>query len=155
MFGFLKRKKDNNIYAPVSGKCIDITEVQDATFASKMMGDGIAIIPLTNVVKAPCDGEISAMFHTGHAFGVKADNGLEILIHIGIDTVNLEGKGFTVLKQKGDKIKKGEAIIEFDLENIKKDFDTSTMMIITNGEAFNKLNVSKDVEDGEVIMEAK
>lgn len=155
MFNFFKSKIDNNVYAPVDGKCIDITEVSDATFASKMMGDGIAIIPTSNVIKAPCNGTISMIFHTGHAFGMKADNGLEILIHIGIETVNLNGKGFKALKKNGDKVKKGESIIEIDLEEIKKDYDPSTMLIITNQKPIQKLKVSDYVKDGEMIIEVK
>lgn len=155
MFNFFKSKIDNNVYAPVDGKCIDITEVSDATFASKMMGDGIAIVPTSNVIKAPCNGTISMIFHTGHAFGMKADNGLEILIHIGIETVNLNGKGFKALKKNGDKVKKGESIIEIDLEEIKKDYDPSTMLIITNQKPIQKLKVSDYVKDGEMIIEVK
>lgn len=155
MFNFFKNKIDNNVYAPVDGKCIDITEVSDATFASKMMGDGIAIVPTSNVIKAPCNGTISMIFHTGHAFGMKADNGLEILIHIGIETVNLNGKGFKALKKNGDKVKKGESIIEIDLEEIKKDYDPSTMLIITNQKPIQKLKVSDYVKDGEMIIEVK
>lgn len=153
MFNFFKHKIDNNIYAPVDGKCIDITEVHDATFASKMMGDGVAIVPASNIIKAPCNGTLSTVFHTGHAFGMLADNGAEILIHIGIETVNLNGKGFKALKGEGDKVKKGEPIVEIDLEEIKRDYDPSTMLIITNQKPIQKRKVSDYVEGGEVIIE--
>ena len=85
MFNLFKSKVDKNIYAPVKGKCIDITEVNDIGFASLSMGDGIAIIPDTHIIAAPCDGTVQMIFRTGHAFGIKADNGFEILIHIGIN----------------------------------------------------------------------
>ena len=105
MFGFFKNKNENVIYAPVKGTCIDITEVDDIGFSSKMMGDGVAIVPIEGIVTAPCDGKISMIFDTGHAFGMEANNGAEILIHIGIDTVNLNGEGFEILKKPGQKVK--------------------------------------------------
>ncbi len=134
MFNLFKSKVDKNIYAPVKGKCIDITEVNDIGFASLSMGDGIAIIPDTHIIAAPCDGTVQMIFRTGHAFGIKADNGFEILIHIGIDTVNLEGKGFNVHVKQGDKVKAGDQVISFDKTYVENSsIDMTTMTIFTSG----------------------
>ena len=153
MFNLFKKSIDENIYAPVSGKCIDITEVDDIGFSSKSMGDGIAIIPTTNDIVAPCDGVVQMIFRTGHAFGIKGANGFAILIHIGIDTVNLEGKGFTILKELNQKVKKGEPIIHIDLDEIKKEYDPTTLLIITNNKKINKININNNITTGDVILE--
>lgn len=153
MFEFLKKKKDENIYAPVKGKCIDITEVDDAGFSSKVMGDGIAIIPEEDVIYAPADGTLSMMFATGHAFGIVADNGAEILVHIGIDTVNLNGDGFRTMKKAGEHVRKGEAIVKIDLAKMKESYDMSTMVIITNEKKFKKLALQTMVGIDTPILE--
>ena len=152
MFGFFKNKNENVIYAPVKGTCIDITEVDDIGFSSKMMGDGGAIGPIEGIVTAPCDGKISMIFDTGHAFGMEANNGAEILIHIGIDTVNLNGEGFEILKKPGQKVKRGEPVIRFDLEKVKKLYDTATMVIMTNGKNFVKTAVGCNVDNDTKIF---
>lgn len=152
MFGFFKNKNENVIYAPVKGTCIDITEVDDIGFSSKMMGDGVAIVPIEGIVTAPCDGKISMIFDTGHAFGMEANNGAEILIHIGIDTVNLNGEGFEILKKPGQKVKRGEPAIRFDLEKVKKLYDTATMVIMTNGKNFVKTAVGCNVDNDTKIF---
>lgn len=153
MFNLFKSKIDKNVYAPVNGKCIDITEVNDIGFASQLMGDGIAIIPDSSVVVAPCDGTLQMIFRTGHAFGMKADNGFEILIHIGIDTVNLEGKGFTVLKKVNQTVKKGEPIIEFDLNTMKEEYDTTIILVVTNRKLFHKITLHDIVGVGDIVLE--
>lgn len=153
MFNLFNAKIDKNIYAPVQGKCIDITEVDDIGFSSKAMGDGIAVIPESDTFVAPCNGVLQMIFRTGHAFGIKGDNGFEILIHIGIDTVNLEGTGFTVLKKVNQKVKKGDPIVKVDLEKLKKEYDMSTLMIVTNGKNFNKMAISKTVSLGDIVLE--
>mgnify|MGYP004587331557 FL=1 len=152
MFGFFKNKNENAIYAPVKGTCIDITEVNDIGFSSKIMGDGVAIVPTEGIVTAPCDGRISMIFDTGHAFGIEANNGAEILIHIGIDTVNLNGEGFEILKKTGQKVKKGEPVIRFELEKVKKLYDTATMVIMTNGKSFVKTAVGYNVDNDTKIF---
>lgn len=132
MFGFFKKKTDPAVYAPVKGKCIDITEVNDEGFSSKIMGDGVAVIPEESVIKAPADGKLTMIFETGHAFGMEADNGLELLLHIGIDTVNEKGNGFKILKKSGDAVKKGTPVVELELETLKEKYDMTTMVIVTN-----------------------
>ena len=153
MFNLFKEKSDKNIYAPVKGKCIDITEVNDIGFSSQSMGDGIAFIPKSNIIVAPCDGELEMVFRTGHAFGIKGHNGFDILVHIGIDTVNLEGKGFTILKEANQKVKKGEPIIQIDLEEINKIYDSTVIMIVTNGKLFNKITLDQNIDLGVTVLE--
>lgn len=153
MLNFFKKTNDNKIYAPVKGKCIDISNVNDEVFSKKMMGDGVAIIPIDNIIKAPADGKLTMLFDTGHAIGMKMDNGLEILIHIGIDTVNENGKGFEVLKKTGEYFKHGEPIVKIDLDYLKSKYDMSTMVVVTNKEKVLKLNLNRDVDENSPILE--
>ena len=135
MFSFLKKKeKGLGLKAYLSGEIIDITEVNDEVFSSKMMGDGVAIIPSTNLVKSPADGEITVvMSESKHAVGIRFENGVEALIHVGIDTVSMNGQGFEVFVKEGDKVKQGDNLIKFDPGLIKeKGFVADTMLVITN-----------------------
>ena len=132
LFDLFKSDDDSLLVMPCDGKLIDITEVNDQTFSSKMMGDGFAVIPDSNVICAPCDGTLSMVFRTKHAFGIKMKNGMEVLVHIGINTVELNGKGFISLKKAGQIVKKGTPVIEFDSEALKN-YDQTIMVIITNG----------------------
>ncbi|MEH7085535.1 PTS glucose transporter subunit IIA [Neobacillus drentensis] len=126
---------------PIEGEIIPITEVPDQVFSQKMMGDGFAIVPSKGSVVSPVDGEIMNVFPTKHAIGIKASQGYEILIHVGMDTVNLKGEGFTVLVKDGEKITKGQEILKFDLDFIKKSAPSIvTPIIFTN---LTKLNVKK------------
>ena len=100
----------------VSGKIIPLTAVNDDVFSKGMMGTGVAIVPDDDVIVAPCDGEVTMLFPTMHAFGMKNEDGVEILVHIGIDTVNLEGKGFTCFVENGQSVKKGDKMLEIDIE---------------------------------------
>jgi PTS system N-acetylglucosamine-specific IIC component len=124
---------DQDFVMPIEGEIIPITEVEDQVFSQKMMGDGFAIIPANGSVVSPVDGEIMNVFPTKHAIGIKSKQGLEILIHIGMDTVNLKGEGFTVLVEEGEKVIKGKEVLKFDLEFIKKSApSTVTPVVFTN-----------------------
>ena len=152
---FGKEKKDNGIYAPLAGQAVPVTEVPDPTFAEGMLGDGIAIIPTEGKVYAPCDATVDMMFTTGHAVSLVADCGAEILIHIGLETVSLEGKPFTVHVANGDKVKKGQLMIEVDLEAIKAlGLPTITPMLICNTDDYPTFNtfVDKDVTNEDVVI---
>ena len=153
MFGFFKKKTDPAVYAPVKGKCIDITEVNDEGLSSKIMGDGVAVIPEESVIKAPADGKLTMIFETGHAFGMEADNGLELLLHIGIDTVNEKGNGFKILKKSGDAVKKGTHVVELELETLKEKYDMTTMVIVTNEKKITKPALQKAVDENTAILE--
>lgn len=107
------------VYSPLSGTVVPIEEVPDAAFAEKMLGDGVAVIPDTGVVAAPANGVISALPASGHAFGMELTSGVELLVHVGIDTVEMNGTGFHLLAAKGDHIQVGQKLIEFDIEAIK------------------------------------
>ncbi|MCU9612801.1 PTS glucose transporter subunit IIA [Caldibacillus lycopersici] len=127
--------KTVQLAAPVSGKYLEIQEVPDPVFSKKMMGDGIAFEPSEGKVVAPVDGEIIQVFPTKHAVGIKAANGAEILIHIGLETVSMNGEGFTAHTSEGKKVKQGDVLITFDLDLIKeKAASTITPMIITNSD---------------------
>ena len=112
MFGIFGKTQE--IVAPISGRTVDITEVKDAVFSEKMAGDGLAIDPTGDIVVAPADGELTMLFGTKHAFGMTLTKGVQILVHIGLETVSLNGEGFTALKKQGDRVKKGEPIIKID-----------------------------------------
>lgn len=131
MFGLFK--KEGALVAPISGKTVDITTVPDAVFAEKMAGDGLAIDPTGDTVVAPADGELTMLFGTKHAFGMTLDKGVQILVHIGLDTVSLNGEGFTTLKNQGDMVKKGEPIVKIDRELIQgKGLSLITPVIFTD-----------------------
>jgi PTS system, beta-glucoside-specific IIABC component len=125
--------QDSVIYSPIEGKVISLTKVNDPMFAEGMMGNGIAIIPKEGRVVSPVNGTVNAIFETKHAIGIISDEGAEILIHIGLDTVKLGGKFFVAKVKAGDSIKVGDLLVEFDLEEIKKaGYDVITPVIITN-----------------------
>ena len=155
-FDKLFGKKLEGIYAPIAGKAVAITEVPDPTFAEGMLGNGIAIEPAEGKVYAPCDATVDMMFTTGHAVSLVAQCGAEILIHVGLETVGLEGKPFTVHVANGDQVKKGQLLIEVDLEAVKAaGLNTITPMLICNTDDYPTFNtfVGKDVTNADVVIE--
>ncbi|MBQ3419238.1 MAG: PTS glucose transporter subunit IIA [Erysipelotrichaceae bacterium] len=143
MFDFLKKKiqyeslniENNKITSLGNGQLIPIENVKDEMFAQKMLGDSIAFEFKGNNVDifSPCNGELSVLFPTGHAFGITSEDGVEILVHIGVNTVNNKGVGFKLLdKKQGDKVKAGDPIVSVDFDKLSKTYDMSTMLIITN-----------------------
>ncbi len=119
------------VYAPVEGTAIPHTEIKDATFAAGVVGEGVGISPARGEVVAPCDGQISRCVDTKHAIGLVSDDGMEILIHVGVNTVELQGKYFTPLKQSGDKVKAGDRLLEFDMDAIKEaGYDLTTAVLV-------------------------
>lgn len=135
------KKVDNNIYAPVEGETVELTKVEDEVFSSLAMGNGIAINPSKGEVKAPLDGEVTVLFPTGHAIGIKGDNGAEVLIHVGMDTVTLNGEGFDIKVKQGDRVKKGQVLVNFDIDFIKsKNLSTITPVVVTNTSSLKEVN---------------
>ena len=135
-----KKSKTRTLYSPLNGIAIPLSEVKDETFAGEVLGKGMAVTPSEGVVKAPCDAEVSMVFDTKHAIGLTAENGLELLIHVGLNTVELEGKYFTVHVNDGDKVQKGQTLITFDIDKIKEaGYDVTTPMIVTNTDDFEKV----------------
>jgi sugar PTS system EIIA component len=156
LFGFKKGEKkeaakEEAVYAPLSGKLIHLEDVPDPVFSQKMMGDGVAIEPKEGVVVSPVEGEIIQLFHTKHAVGIRSQTGAEILIHIGLETVNMNGEGFEAHVKEGDRVKVGDPLITCDLTLIKeKAASTITPIIVTNGDAFETLlmEAPSEVERG-------
>ncbi|HEY8365024.1 MAG TPA: PTS glucose transporter subunit IIA [Haloplasmataceae bacterium] len=129
-----------SLLAPISGRVVSLEEVPDPVFSQKMMGDGLAIEPESNILLAPCDGEIMHVFPTKHALGILTNDGLEILIHIGLDTVNLNGKGFKSFVEENQKIIIGQKLIELDIKYLKKNAKSLiTPIIITNMDRVSKI----------------
>lgn len=125
------------LYSPMRGRIMPLKEVADTAFSSEALGRGIAIVPAEGIVVSPADGIISALFPGGHAIGLTSDKGAEMLIHIGMDTVKLEGKHFTVLVKEGAAVKKGQILIQFDLETIiSEGYSPITPVVISNYDEF-------------------
>lgn len=134
----------NKIIAPVSGKVIPMEEVADPTFAGKVLGDGFAIVPEDSVIKSPINGTVELMYETGHAVGLSTDHGKEILIHIGIDTVAMNGDGFHIIAKTGQNVKCGDPLVEVDFEKIRKAGKSdSVIVIVTSGEKVETRKVEK------------
>ncbi len=153
---FKKNKIDENtIFSPIKGDVIAIESLKDKTFADKVMGDGIAIIPTEGKVYSPVNGTINAILDTHHAYGITADAGYEILIHIGQDTVNLKGEHFTCNVKENDKVKKGQLLGTFDIDAIKKKgYNLATPIILIAGGDYNiaeKTNV-KSINVGDELL---
>ncbi|PLS16248.1 PTS glucose transporter subunit IIA [Bacillus sp. M6-12] len=150
MFKKLFGKKESEPFAgelaaPLTGKAVQLEDVPDPVFSQKMMGDGIAIDPAEGVVVAPVTGEIVQIFPTKHAVGIKSKDGIEILIHIGLETVAMNGEGFEAHVSQGDTVKKGDKLISFDLDLIReKAKSTVTPIIITNGDDFGGLQKTSE-----------
>lgn len=131
--------------APVEGSVMNVTKVNDAVFSSEAMGKGVGIVPTDGKIYAPCDGIAEAVFPTGHAIGLKTEAGLEILIHIGIDTVSLEGKGFTPYVKQGDKVKAGDLLVDVDFDFVKKQgLDTTVIFVLTDMDEIDGLEIMEN-----------
>lgn len=144
--------------SPVKGRTIPLSQVKDEAFASAAMGDGLAILPSEGKIYAPLDGTAEAVFPTGHAVGLVTEAGREILIHIGIDTVQLDGKGFQAHVKQGDRVKKGDLLVEFDPELIRKEgYDPTVIYIITDMDQVTNLEVrtNQNIEALETVMFAE
>lgn len=140
--------------APAKGKIIPLTEVKDVTFASEILGKGAAIIPEENKIVAPFNGKAVVVFETGHAIALQSDEGIELLIHVGIDTVNLKGQFFHPCVENGTIIKKGDVLLNFDREEIEKEgYDLSTPIIITNTENYKDITLLNQSESCELLQD--
>ena len=138
---------EETLTSPVNGTQIPLSEVADETFASEMLGTTVAVEPADGKIVAPCDGEVSNIFETGHAVCITTESGGELLIHIGIDTVKMDGKGFTKKVSDGDKGHAGDILVETDLEEIKNaGYQTTTMMILTNTDEFGNVTKAEPAE---------
>ena len=159
-FSKLFAKSENNkncLYAPMAGQAVALSEVPDPAFSGGMLGDGIAVIPSSGEVLAPCDATVDMMFPTGHAVSLIADhNGAEILIHVGLDTVTLNGAPFQIVVESGQKVKKGDLLMTADLEAIKAaGLDPITPMLVCNSSDYTtfKTTVGKAVTNADAVIE--
>lgn len=157
---FLKNLFNNKekfeIGAPMAGRAVSVKEVNDPTFSEDILGKGLAILPSDGKVYAPCDGEVDMIFETGHAVSMMTAFGAELLLHIGLDTVNLKGKHFTIHAGIGDQVKKGDLLLEFDLAAIVAEgYDPITPMIICNYHDYETmdLKIGEKVMPGDTVME--
>lgn len=142
MFG--RKKEKSKIVASQTGECIAIELVPDPVFADKMLGDGVAVIPEENEVKSPVDGTVVQVFDTLHAYSIESEDGLEILVHIGLNTVELKGQGFTPKVKEGDKVRAGDVLCEVDIAFLKeKGYNLHTPIVITNFSQVKKFDILK------------
>lgn len=159
MFGLFKKKKTEYLLgAPAKGKAVPLSEVNDPTFSEGMLGQGVAVIPSEGKIYAPIDGEVGMVFDTLHAVSLTADCGAEVLIHVGLDTVKMNGDGFVGHVQAGDKVKKGDLLLEVDLEKVKAaGYDTITPMLICNTDDYASVEglSGKDVQPGDDVIKIK
>lgn len=151
---FKKKSKELEIYTCVQGEVLPIENVPDSVFAEKILGDGIAINPSNGEIISPIDGEITMIQDSLHAIGIKVDDGIEILIHIGLETVELNGEGFTKKVNVNDRVKKGQSIVCFDKEMIEdKGYNTITMMVVINNNQI--IEVKKEFEIEKPLLKVK
>ena len=152
---FEKKTAGFTLNAPAEGICVALHEVPDPTFGEEMMGKGIAIRPTGNCIVAPCDGRVDMVFRTGHAISLTTEIGADVLIHVGLDTVKLNGKYFTTCVNNGDTVKCGDKLIEFDREGIiSEGYNMITPMVICNSENFDRIETvtGRDVQAGETVI---
>ncbi|MES1041748.1 MULTISPECIES: PTS sugar transporter subunit IIA [Peribacillus] len=144
---FSKKESVEQLLAPINGQVMNIEDVPDPVFSGKMMGDGIAILPEEGLVVSPIDAEVIQVFHTKHALGLRTKNGIELLIHIGLETVNLKGEGFEVHVAEGQNVKAGDKLVTFDIEFLKANAPSIvTPIVITNGELVEKLEKTNSTQ---------
>lgn len=142
MFEFFKGNKSYTLLSPISGKLTDITTLPDPVFAEKMLGDGFAVNPSENTVRSPISGTIIEIHDSLHAYGIESSNGLQILVHIGINTVELNNAGFKPMVKKGDKIKAGDPLADVNFGLIKsKGYSPFVIVIITNQDKIKSMSV--------------
>lgn len=153
MFSFLKKNRPQML-APVSGECIAIADVPDPVFSDKVLGDGVGLRPTDGKILSPVSGTVAQVAHTFHAVGIESDDGLEILVHLGIDTVKLGGEGFTCHVEVGQKIKAGDALMDIDLAFIQeKGLSTVSPCIITNMDAISSFTPQYGpIKAGETVI---
>ncbi len=156
LFSKKEQVNPNHIFAPMAGKAVPITEVPDPTFSEGLLGNGVAIIPTDGKICAPCDATVETMFDTGHAVSLSTANGAELLIHVGLETVGLNGAPFTVHVKNGDKVKKGQLLFEADLAAIQAaGLPIITPVLVCNCDDFATFNpiTGKDVTNADVVIE--
>ena len=157
MFKFLKKTDDTfKLFAPVNGKVINLENVPDKVFASKMMGEGVGFSFEGDTIYAPCDAKVAMVATTFHAVGLNLADGTELLIHIGLETVNLNGKGFTPLVKANDEIKKGQPIMKVDLNLMKENnLELYAALVVLNHDShpFKDIHTEDNIEVGDDLIQ--
>ena len=153
-----KKTADTRIVAPVTGKCVDLSEVPDPMFSNKVMGDGVAFIYDGDTLYSPSEGIIAVVAETNHAIGIKCVSGIELLLHVGVDTVELEGKGFTSLVSKDQKVNIGTPLLKIDRKFMEENkINLITSMVVTNGSSVDidikGVNTTVEQAESEIIVE--
>lgn len=156
MLNFFKKPKESFVVSPVDGTCISLSQVPDKMFSEKLLGDGVAFVFETESICSPTDGVVTMIAATKHAFGITDVNGLEILVHIGLDTVELNGEGFEVLVKVNQKVKAGTPIVKLNRKFIEEhSINLITPVILTNGSSFEISKEKKNaVKIGDQVMTA-
>lgn len=145
--------KQVDLILPLDGKVMPLTEVNDYLFNKKIMGEGIAVYPEGNFIFSPVDGEIALVYEAKHAIIINSINGLKILIHVGIDSVKLEGRGFSTYVKEGDKVKKGDKLMFFDKEYLESKVSPITPIVITNSELISSIDINyKATKAGQTLL---
>jgi PTS system beta-glucosides-specific IIC component len=144
-----------SVFSPIKGEIIPLSEVADEAFAMEILGKGVGIIPSEGLVVAPVDGIITTLFPTLHAIGITSNDGVELLIHVGLDTVQLDGEGFNAFVKQGDNVIQGQKLLEFDIEKIQKaGYSITTPVVVTNTASY--LSVVKEsvqsIEGGDLLL---
>lgn len=156
MFGFFK-KKQINLVSPMDGDLINLEDINDAVFSKRLVGDGVAIVPTSGTITAPISGVVTRIFPTNHAFMISHPSGLEVMVHVGLDTVELNGEGFTCLVKEGDSVNQACTILEVDFEFLKsKNKDIVTPIIVTSDKSI-EIETHKigTIREGESLLEVK
>lgn len=158
LMGKTETKKGIEIGAPVKGECVPLSEVSDPTFGEGILGKGIAIKPADGKIVAPADGTVGTIFPTGHAVTITTAEGVELLIHVGLDTVKLAGMHFTKCVSDGDKVKKGDLLLDVDIQKVKEaGYDIITPIVICNTDDYDEIaeNICGQVDKGDMVLTIK
>lgn len=149
LFGFGKKKKETVLGAPAKGEVRPLKEVSDPAFCDGAMGPGFIVRPSEDMIVAPVDGTVTMTFPTKHALGITTESGAEILIHIGVDTVALDGEGFTCFVQKGDSVKKNQPLVQYDRALLEeKGVDSTVIVVLTNASDFSQVTIDPNDAEG-------
>ncbi len=158
LFGFGKKKNTETLYAPVKGELQTLENVSDPVFAQKMMGEGFGVVPSEEKIYSPVEGTVESVFKTKHAIGLKTADGLEVMVHMGLDTVELNGKPFDILVNEGDKVKVHDPIATMDINQVRDaGKETVVLTIITNtadliDNVTEEINNKTEIDDGTKVM---
>lgn len=154
LFDKFKKTSSNELTAPCNGKYIDISDTKDEMFNSKMLGDGIGIITSDSKLYSPVDGEVTMVFPTKHALGIKTSNNIDVLLHIGINTVELDGEPFEVHVKQNQKVQAGDLLVDVDFKKIEeKGYDATLMVVITNSDDYSAIEKNLGEKSlGEKVM---